>query len=157
MGGGNPPEGNCFVLGAGSVWRFQKLSGPSHARRCTHARRFVAIEMAPPHLQACDRQAGAQPPRNAWKLHGGSKPLNKLAGFGSSHPPKLSVGGSHIPYKLPGFRGSHSLSPPGWELPLPKAPSWGLPPHVWGLPPHKPPGLGGSRPLSPSGLGAPTP
>jgi hypothetical protein len=42
------------------------------------------------------------------------------------------------------------------ELPLPKAPSWGLPPHVWGLPPHKPPGFGGSRPLSPSGLGAPT-
>ena len=44
------------------------------------------------------------------------------------------------------------------ELPLPKAPSWGLPPHVWGLPPHKPPPRAWGLPLlSPSGLGAPTP
>ena len=49
MGSGHPPEGNRFVLGAGSVWRFQRLSGPSHARRCTHARRFVAIETTRSH------------------------------------------------------------------------------------------------------------
>ena len=79
LGGGIPPEGNRFVLGAGSVWRFQKLPGPSHARRCTHARRFVAIEMAPrPHLKQTaltvlrdpSRKLGPYPARLAQECKG---------------------------------------------------------------------------------------